>query len=88
MQGPFNEAMDSIIGMPPKAKVEVKYAGERVHNKAWSLVRDLTYLGANQAQMDAGLTAFTNYVNRRLIGLEDFNISSWWEENRHMYPAD
>jgi len=88
LQGPFNEAMDDVIGMPPKVKVEVKYAGERVHNKAWCLIRDLTDLGANQAQMDAGLTAFTNYVNRRLIGLEDFSLSSWWEENRHKYPAD
>jgi hypothetical protein len=88
LQGPFDEAMDSVIGMPSKVKVEIKYTGERVTNKAWCLVRDLEDLGANQAQIEAGLTAYTEYVNNRLVGLEDFNLSDWWEANKHKYLPD
>jgi hypothetical protein len=38
LQGPFDEAMDSVIGLPSKVKVEIKYTGERVTNKAWCLL--------------------------------------------------
>jgi hypothetical protein len=49
LQGYFDEAMDGVIGMPSRAKVDIKYASERVTSKAWCLVRDLEGLGASGA---------------------------------------
>jgi hypothetical protein len=80
IQQPFQGALDNIIGVPPRVGLDWREKLEQLTAKFYSVTDWLDKMGVPLEGKKLGLSHFINEVSKRLIGIDDFTLEAWYQE--------
>jgi len=77
---PFRGALDNIIGVPARVGLDWRERLEVLNAKFYSVTDWLDKKGAPPESKKLALQHFIDEVSERLVGIENFDMESWYQE--------